>query len=83
MRAVYRKAYAGPVVYCAEGADENGFLSAGALSGRDDMEISVAGNAERVLLTARFDNLGKGASGAAIQNMNLMTGADELDGLVL
>ena len=83
VRAAYRKAYAGPVVYCAEGADENGFLSAGALSGRDDMEISVAGNAERVLVTARFDNLGKGASGAAIQNMNLLLGVDETKGLVI
>ena len=70
-------------MYCAEGAGENGFLSAGALSGRDDMEISVAGNAERVLVTARFDNLGKGASGAAIQNMNLLLGVDETKGLVI
>jgi N-acetyl-gamma-glutamyl-phosphate reductase len=67
----------------AEAADEGGFLSAGALSGRDDMQVSVSGNAERVLLTARFDNLGKGASGAAIQNMNLLLGLDETEGLVI
>ena len=83
VKAVYRQAYASPVVYCAEGAGEGGFLSAGALSGRDDMEISVAGNAERILVTARFDNLGKGASGAAIQNMNLLLGVDETKGLVI
>ena len=83
VKAAYRAAYRGPVVYCAEAADENGFLSAGALSGRDDMEISVAGNAERILATARFDNLGKGASGAAIQNMNLLLGLDETEGLVI
>ena len=41
------------------------------------MEILVNGNDERILLTARFDNLGKGASGAAIQNMNIALGLDE------
>lgn len=83
VKALYRAAYAGPVVYCAEAADEGGFLSAGALSGRDDMEISVAGNDARILVTARFDNLGKGASGAAIQSMNLLLGLDETEGLVI
>ena len=83
VKAAYRAAYAGPVVNYAEAADEGGFLSAGALSGRDDMEISVAGNAERILVTARFDNLGKGASGAAIQNMNLLLGLQGTEGLVI
>ena len=46
------------------------------------MEVSVFGNDERLLLVARFDNLGKGASGAAIQNMNIVIGADERTGLV-
>ena len=63
--------------------DEAGFLSASALSGRDDMEISVCGCEERLILTARFDNLGKGASGAAIQNMNILMGAAQETGLVL
>ncbi len=83
VRAVYRQVYAGPVVRFADAADEAGFLSAAAFSGRDDMQISVSGNPERVLLTARFDNLGKGASGAAIQNMNLLMGMDETEGLVI
>ena len=61
---------------------EGGFLSSSALSGRDDMEVSVHGNDERMLLVARFDNLGKGASGAAIQNMNLALGCDEVEGLI-
>ena len=61
---------------------EEGFLSAAAFAGRDDMEISLQGNEERILLVARFDNLGKGASGAAIQNMNLALGLDETAGLV-
>ena len=47
------------------------------------MEITVAGNSDRILLVSRFDNLGKGASGAAIQNMNLLLGLDETAGLVL
>ena len=62
---------------------ENGFLSAGAFAGRDDMQILVHGNRERKLLIARFDNLGKGASGAAIQNMNLRLGLKEDLGLVV
>lgn len=83
VKDVYRAWYRGPVVHCAEAADEGGFLSAAALSGRDDMEISVHGNEERLLLAARFDNLGKGASGAAIQNLNLLMGVEETTGLVI
>ena len=45
------------------------------------MQISVYGNDERILLVSRFDNLGKGASGAAIQNMNILLGVDEATGL--
>ena len=62
-------------------ADEGGFLSSAGLSGRDSLEVSVYGNAERAVLVSRFDNLGKGASGAAIQNMNLVLGAPETKGL--
>ena len=83
VRAVYRACYGGPVVHFDEQADENGFMSAGSMSGRDDMQIAVAGNADRLLLTARFDNLGKGASGAAIQNMNILLGIDETTGLTI
>jgi N-acetyl-gamma-glutamyl-phosphate reductase len=45
------------------------------------MEVRVCGNDERILLVSRFDNLGKGASGAAIQNMNILLGVDEATGL--
>ncbi len=83
VKAVYRAYYQSGVVSFAESADEAGMLSSAALSGRDDMQITVVGNAERMLLVARFDNLGKGASGAAIQNMNLLLGVDETRGLVL
>jgi N-acetyl-gamma-glutamyl-phosphate reductase len=83
IREAYRKKYAGPVVTYRESIDENGFLAAGLLSGNDGMVVSVSGNEERILLTAVYDNLGKGASGAAIQSMNLVLGIDETCGLVL
>lgn len=78
---VYRKTYEKGLVHFVDKADEAGFLSAAAYSGRDDMEISVVGNEDRILLVSRFDNLGKGASGAAIQNMNILLGLDEEEGL--
>lgn len=65
------------------GEDKNGFIAANALSGYDDMEIIVSGNDQRIMATAIFDNLGKGASGAAIQNMNIMLGLDPATGLNL
>ncbi len=83
LRDIYRDAYRQGVVRLAEDGGEGGFLSAGALAGRDGMEITVHGNEERILLVARFDNLGKGACGAAIQNMNLLLGAEETTGLVI
>ncbi len=83
IKNAYRALYTTPLVHFDENADEGGFLSAGALSGYDDMQVSVAGNDERILLTARFDNLGKGASGAAIQNMNILMGVAETEGLLL
>ncbi|MDR0529058.1 MAG: N-acetyl-gamma-glutamyl-phosphate reductase [Zoogloeaceae bacterium] len=60
---------------------ENGFLPATACNGTNRVEVFVFGHAEHILVAARFDNLGKGASGAAIQCMNLMLGVDELRGL--
>ena len=81
VRDCYRKYYAEGLVRVADGDGEGGFLSAGAFSGRDDMEVAVFGNDERILLVSRFDNLGKGASGAAIQNMNILLGVDERAGL--
>ncbi|MBO4941561.1 MAG: N-acetyl-gamma-glutamyl-phosphate reductase [Clostridia bacterium] len=62
---------------------QEGFLGTNELSGRDSMEIIVTGNNERILVASTFDNLGKGASGAAIQCFNLITGKDETKGLVL
>ena len=53
------------------------------LAGKDSLEITVSGTQEQTLLTAQFDNLGKGASGAAVQNMNIMMGFEETAGLSL
>jgi N-acetyl-gamma-glutamyl-phosphate reductase len=61
--------------------ETDGFFSAGVMSGRDDARIYVTGNDDRLLVNACFDNLGKGASGAAIQCMNLVLGKDEATGL--
>ena len=80
IREVYENYYRSGVIKFNNDNNEN-FLSASAFSGRDNMEITVSGNDERVLLIARFDNLGKGASGAAVQNMNLVMGVDEFKGL--
>ena len=61
----------------------NGFVASNALSGHDGMELMVLGNDERLQLVARFDNLGKGSSGAALQCLNLMLGLEETLGLNL
>ncbi len=81
--ALYADYYRQGLVRFVAETPEGGFLSASALAGRDDMEILVRGNRERMLLISRFDNLGKGASGAAIQNMNLVLGREESEGLAV
>ncbi len=79
----YRAYYAnGGLVSFKEDCSDGGFISSMALSGRDDMIVSAYGSNGRVILVALFDNLGKGASGAAIQNMNIALGCDESTGLV-
>lgn len=83
IKAIYKEKYTGPIVKYVEDFDENGFVSANKLSFNDGMEISVSGNDDRILLIARYDNLGKGASGAAIECMNIVLGTDETTGLDL
>lgn len=65
-----------------EGVLTDGFLASNTLSGCNGMEIFVFGNDEQILLCSRFDNLGKGASGAAVQCLNVMMGIDETTGLL-
>ena len=64
-------------------AELNNFFHANYYSGRDDAIIYVTGNEDRILVTSIFDNLGKGASGAAIQCMNIHLGLPEDKGLCL
>lgn len=86
LRAFYTEYYKGQKLVSVMSAEETealgGFLSGNEMSGRDSMHIMVSGNAERLLVAACFDNLGKGASGAAVQCMNLVMGCEETTGLV-
>lgn len=81
IKKTYSEKYNSSLVKFVESFDESGFVSANKLSGKDSMEISVSGNEENILLIARYDNLGKGASGAAVQCMNIVLGLKETIGL--
>ena len=83
IKAAYAAKYTGPVVRYQDPACADGFLSAAAMSGKDSMVVSVSGNEERILLTSVFDNLGKGASGAALECLNLVMGREKGFGLDL
>ena len=65
-----------------EGVLADGFLASNTLSGYNGMQIFVFGNDDQILLCSRLDNLGKGASGAAVQCLNIMMGIDETTGLL-
>ena len=77
VKKIYAKKYNSEIVKYVENADEEGFLSANKLGGKDIMEIMVCGNDERILLVARYDNLGKGASGAALECLNIVLGNEK------
>ncbi len=83
LRAVYDDYYRGAAFVKLRPADAPacGFVGSNNLAGSNELQIFVCGNDEQVMLAARLDNLGKGASGAAVQNMNLMLGFDETAGL--
>ena len=85
LRELYDGYYAGSPVVRLRPADAPscGFIGSNNLAGKDILQIFVNGNEEQLMLTARLDNLGKGASGAAVQNMNLMLGFEETKGLNL
>ncbi len=78
---VYRNWYSGNLLHFEPCPD--GGVYGNLMSGRDDMIVTVSGNEERILLISCFDNLGKGASGAAIQNMNIVLGLPQDTGLVI
>lgn len=83
IKAVYSSKYTGDIISFSTSCDDSGFLSAATLSGKDSMKISVYGNEDRILLTAVYDNLGKGASGAAIECLNIVMGKKSSFGLDL
>lgn len=77
IKEVYKNTYKGPIVSFKDGDDESGFLSSVKLEGKDSMQIEAYGNEDRIILVARYDNLGKGASGAAVECLNIVLGADK------
>ncbi len=81
IKEIYKNKYNGPLVEFKDNLNEEGFISAGLLSGKDSMIISVFGNEDRIILAARYDNLGKGASGAAVECLNIVLGNDDTKGL--
>lgn len=83
LRAFYREFYAGArfVSVRPDDAPACGFIGSNNLAGTNDLQIFVCGSDQQVMLASRLDNLGKGASGAAVQNMNIMLGFGEETGL--
>lgn len=81
VKEIYKSKYNGPLVTYGEALDEGGMLSAAVLSGKDSMKVAVFGGEERILLTAVYDNLGKGASGAALECLNIIMGKEKTEGL--
>ena len=74
--------YAGEkIVTVAPFGGDEGLVYASTYAGKDTMRIQVSGHSEQAMVTTMFDNLGKGASGAAIQNMNILLGVEETTGL--
>lgn len=75
--------YAGQKLIKVHPFGYEGMIAAGTMAGKDTLELIVNGHQSQAIITALFDNLGKGASGAAVQNMNLMLGFDETEGLMI
>ncbi len=82
IKDAYRKTYESGLVSYDESMLDGGYVAANPMAGRDTMKVAVAGSEERILLIAQFDNLGKGASGAAVQCLNLALGLPMETGLV-
>ena len=86
VKQTYIKKYQGKIfvdISDINAENQGAMLGSNNLSGKDNMQIFVCGNNERFTVSARFDNLGKGASGAAVQCMNIMLGFNETEGLDL
>ncbi len=83
IKDIYRNKYNGNIVEFIDSADDGGFISAHNMSKKDSMKITVCGNDDRILLIAMYDNLGKGASGAAVECLNYVLGLAPETGLEL
>ncbi len=83
IKKVYEEKYNSDIVKYSDNIDEEGFVSSAGMSNSDGMQITVSGNDERILLIARYDNLGKGASGAAVECLNIVLGTEKTCGLDL
>ncbi|MBR5561848.1 MAG: N-acetyl-gamma-glutamyl-phosphate reductase [Clostridia bacterium] len=79
----YKNTYGSDFVKYTEETGDDAMFCAEKMSGNDGMEILVKGNEDRIILLARYDNLGKGASGAAVECMNILMGIDPKTGLNL
>ena len=77
IKALYSGKYNSEIVKYTDAIDNDGFICANKISGSDAMLIGVAGNDDRIILVAVYDNLGKGASGAAVECMNVVLGTDK------
>lgn len=82
VQEIYQAHYAGQKLVQVAPDTDTAKLYANAKAGSNDLSVVVAGNDGQFTVTALFDNLGKGASGAAVQNMNLMLGLEETTGLI-
>ena len=77
IKALYASKYNSEIVKYTDAIDNDGFICSTKISGSDAMLIGVSGNEERIILVAVYDNLGKGASGAAVECMNVVLGTDK------
>ena len=83
IKALYKAKYNNNIVKYVDCEELGGFISAHNMSKKDSMRITVCGNNDRILLIAMYDNLGKGASGAAVECLNYVLGVDPETGLEL
>ncbi len=77
IKEIYKNLYNTEIISYKEANDEGGFLSSAKMSRKDSMTIEVYGNDDRIILVARYDNLGKGASGAAVECLNIKLGCEK------
>jgi N-acetyl-gamma-glutamyl-phosphate reductase len=83
IKQIYKELYNTEIISYKEANDEGGFLSSASMSYKDSMTVEAYGNDDRIILVARYDNLGKGASGAAVECLNIKLGCEKTKTLEL